>query len=471
MFKYELFIEVFLLDNVSAVILAAGEGKRMKSKHPKVSHKLLGKSMLQHLADTLREAGIYDIVVVIGHQADEVKECVDGQVKFVLQQEQKGTAHAVMCAADLIKDNCGITLILNGDAPLILPETIKSLTSFHKDHGYQGTVITSDLKDPAGYGRIVKDFSGAIEKIVEEKDATEQEKKINEINSGMYCFDTQALVNALKYVNNNNAQHEYYLTDVIGIMKEHKLSVGAYKVQDNTEILGINSRVELAEAIKVMRDRIVKKHMLEGVTIIDPDSVYIDKAVSIGMDTVIYPGAIIEGSTVIGENCIIGPNTRLSDAVLCDEVEIESSVVLNSEIKSRAKIGPFAYIRPESVIGEGVKVGDFVEVKKSVIGKGTKASHLTYIGDAEVGENVNFGCGTITVNYDGSVKHKTVIGNNAFIGCNTNLVAPVKVNDGTYIAAGSTITDDVPEGALAIARARQVNKEGWVAKRNLYRKK
>ncbi|HBM75198.1 MAG TPA: bifunctional UDP-N-acetylglucosamine diphosphorylase/glucosamine-1-phosphate N-acetyltransferase GlmU [Clostridiaceae bacterium] len=460
------------MDNVCAVILAAGEGKRMKSKHPKVIHKLCGKPIIQHVVDSVTGAGISDIIVVIGHKAEEVKECVESDVDFALQEKQLGTGHAVMCASDLIKERNGngTTLILYGDSPLIKSETLCSLISYHRNNGFHGTVLTTEYDDPAGYGRVIRDSRGNVERIVEQKDATDEEKKVRECNSGIYCFETEKLLDALKLIKNDNAQKEYYLTDVIGAMKGLGLTIGAYSISDSTETVGINSRIQLADAASIMRRNIVNKLMLDGVTIINPESVYIDKDVSIGMDTVIYPGAIIEGKTTIGEDCIIGPNTRIVDSIIEDGADINSSVILESSVKAKAKIGPFAYIRPQSVIGEGAKIGDFVEVKKSVIGNGTKASHLTYIGDAEVGKNVNFGCGTITVNYDGNTKYKTLIGDNVFIGCNTNLVAPVKVNDNSYIAAGSTITDEVPEGALAIARERQTNKEGWAKKRNLYRK-
>lgn len=458
------------MNNINAVILAAGEGKRMKSKYPKVSHKLCGKPMVQHVVDSVNAAGICDIVVVVGHMADSVKECIKSPVRYALQEKQLGTGHAVMCSTELIKGFNGTTLVLYGDTPLITESTLKSFISYHKNSGFYCTVMTAIFEDPTGYGRIIKNSCGNIEKIVEHRDASDSEKEIKEINSGLYCFDTQKLIEALKYVKNNNAQGEYYLTDVIGVMRDQGHKVGAYMAEDNTEIMGINSRLQLSEVEGIMRRRILNRLMADGVTIIDPASTYIDAGASIGRDTVILPGTIIEGETVVGEDCEVGPYTRLTDAVIKDRVKIANSVIIKSEVRPGSKVGPFAYIRPDSVIGENTKIGDFVEIKKSTIGNGTKVSHLTYIGDSEVGENVNFGCGTVTVNYDGNEKHKTIIGNNAFIGCNTNLVAPVKVNDGSYIAAGSTITQDVPEGALAIARERQVNKEGWVAKRNLYRK-
>lgn len=461
--------EVFLLDNISAIILAAGEGTRMKSKHPKVTHKLLGKPMIDHVIDSVVKTGIKDIIVVVGHKAEEVKECIKTDVRYVTQEKQLGTGHAVMCAEDYL-GCCGTTLVLPGDNPLISEETLKSLISYHIEHKLSGTILTAEFEDPFGYGRIVRDSSGNVEKIVEHKDASEAERLIREINSSMYCFNTEALIDALKKIKNNNVQGEYYLTDVIGIMKTEGLQVGAFRVKDPCEVLGVNSRMQLAEAARAMRNRVLGSLMAQGVTIIDPDSTYIDTDVIIGIDTVIYPGTIIEGNVKIGEDCIIGPNSRIVDSVVHDNVEVNNSVVLQSEIKSGTHVGPFAYIRPESVIGRNVKIGDFVEVKKSQIGDGTKVSHLTYIGDSEVGRNVNFGCGTITVNYNGKIKSKTIIGDNVFIGCNTNLVAPVKINDDSYIAAGSTITDEVPEGALAIARERQVIKEGWVERKGMKRK-
>lgn len=453
----------------SAVILAAGEGTRMKSKYSKVSHKICGKPMVQHVVDCIKNVGIDEIILVVGHKADEVKACINGEVKFALQKEQLGTGHAVMCAFNDIDINSDTTLILTGDTPLISTQTIASLISYHNNSNFSGTILTAEFENPYGYGRIIRDNSGDVQRIVEHKDAAEEELKVREINSGMYCFNTKELLKALKNIKNSNSQGEYYLTDVIEIMRKSNLSVGAYKTEDNLEIMGVNSRTQLADAAKVMRGRIAALHMAEGVTIIDPESVYIDTNVTIGRDTVVYPGCIIEGNTSIGEDCVIGPNARIVESIIHDGVEINISVILQSEVKSMTHVGPFAYIRPESVIGRNAKIGDFVEIKKSVIGDGTKVPHLTYVGDSEIGGNVNLGCGTITVNYDGKKKHKTIIGDNVFVGCNTNLVAPVKINNDAYVAAGSTITEEVPEGALAIARERQVNKEGWVEKKNMKR--
>jgi bifunctional UDP-N-acetylglucosamine pyrophosphorylase/glucosamine-1-phosphate N-acetyltransferase len=356
-----------------------------------------------------------------------------------------------------------------GDAPLITGETISKVFEYHKSNGCSVTVLTADAPDPFGLGRIVRNAEGDIEKIVEHKDASEEEKAIREVNSANYCFEIDDLLSALDKLNNNNAQGEYYLTDTIEIIKKSGKKVGAFKTSF-TEFMAVNSKMQLLEANDAMRKRILAKHMNDGVIIMDINSTFIDADVKIGMDTIVYPGSIVEGDSIIGEDCIIGPNSRIVDSKIGNCVEVQSSVVLSSEIKELTKVGPFAYVRPESIIGKNVKIGDFVEIKKSSIGDGTKVSHLTYIGDAEVGCGCNFGCGTVFVNYDGTNKFKTIVGDNAFIGCNTNLVAPVKVGDNAYIAAGSTITDDVPEKALAIARARQVNKEGWVEKKNIWKK-
>lgn len=457
------------MSNCYGLILAAGEGKRMKSNLPKVLHKVCGKSMVYHVIDALRGAKVDDFIVVVGHKADIVKAHLEDNIKTAYQDRQLGTGHAVMCCSDFLNDKDGTVIVLAGDAPLITAETIENVFKFHVDGGYKVTVLTGDVDNPTGFGRIVRDVNGNIDRIVEHKDASEEELKITEVNSGIYCFDVKLLLDSLSRLNNNNAQGEYYLTDVIEILKRQGFNVGAYKV-DFTEFMGVNSREQLAEANEVMRKRIVKKHMVEGVTFIDPNNSYIDSEVKIGKDTIIYPGCVIEGNTEIGEDCIIGPNSRIVNSKIHNGVEVQNSVVLDSIVHDNTSVGPFAYIRPDSEIGKNVKIGDFVEIKKSKIGDDTKVSHLTYIGDAEVGKGCNFGCGTVVVNYDGTNKHKTVVKDNAFIGCNTNLVAPVTVEENAYIAAGSTITENVPSGALAIARAKQVNKEGWLEKKGIWKK-
>ncbi len=449
-----------------AIILAAGEGKRMKSNIPKVLHKVCGKEMINHVIDNIRKSGVEEVSVVIGKGADKVRKGTESRnIFYSVQEEQLGTGHAVMCAEEFLKGKKGSVSIFVGDGPLITEETVTKLTKYHEEQKCSATILTSIMSDPLKYGRIIRNSQGEVEKIVEFKDCNEEEVKVNEINSGMYCFDIDILLNTLGKLNNNNNQGEYYLTDVIEILKNEGKKVGAIAV-DVEEITAVNSKVELSVANDIMRSRINRNHMDNGVIIMDPRSTYIECDVIIGQDTVVYPGNIIEGTTVVGENCVLYSNNRITNSIIGDDVTVENSVVLNSKIGNNTTVGPFAYIRPETTIGENARIGDFVEIKKSSIGDGTKVSHLTYIGDAEVGEKCNFGCGTVVVNYDGKAKYKTTIGNNVFIGCNTNLVSPVEVEDNTYIAAGSTITEKIPEGSLAIARARQINKENWVYDKN-----
>lgn len=450
-----------------AIILAAGEGKRMKSSTPKILHKVCGREMVNVVIDVMKKAEINDIDVIVGRGAEKVKEATkERKVSYSLQDKQLGTGHAVMCAREFLIGKKGTVAIFTGDAPLITEETVKKLIVFHEKGSYKATILTSIVDNPQGYGRVMREENGEVLKIVEHKDCNEDELKVNEINAGMYCFDIEHLLTSLDKLDNNNAQGEYYLTDVIGILKNEGSKVGAVPIPFE-ETMGVNSRIQLAEAEKVMRRRINLKHMENGVTLIDPDNTYIDIDVEIHNDTVIYPGNVLQGKTIIGEGCMLYPNSRIEDSVIGRNVSIQSSTILESTVGENTTVGPFAYIRPESVIGKSARIGDFVEIKKSTIGDKTKVSHLTYIGDAEVGTGCNFGCGTVVVNYDGKAKHKTIIGNNSFIGCNTNLVAPVEIHDDTYIAAGSTITKEVPKGALAIGRANQVNKEGWVEKKGL----
>lgn len=452
-----------------ALILAAGQGTRIKSDLPKVLHKACGKEMVNHVIDTLRKADIADINVIIGKGSELVKEKTSSrEVSYSLQAEQLGTGHAVKCAIDFLKDKKGTVAIFCGDAPLIKEETVVSLFEEHNSNNNTATLLTSILDDATGYGRIIREGNEVL-KIVEHKDCNEEELKVTEMNAGVYCFDIEKLLEALNKLSNNNSQGEYYLTDVIGILKSEGEKVGAVVI-DFEETLGVNSRAQLAQVESILRKRINAKHMDNGVTLIDPNNTYIGDDVIIGKDTIIYPGNVLEGNTVIGERCMLYPNSRINNSNIENDVEIQSSVILDSKVGEKTTVGPFAYIRPDSVIGSHVRIGDFVEIKKSVIGNNTKVSHLTYVGDAEVGENCNFGCGTVTVNYDGKNKNKTIIGNNSFIGCNTNLISPVKVEDNTYIAAGSTITDDVKSGELAVARAKQRNIDGWVDKRGLLKK-
>jgi bifunctional UDP-N-acetylglucosamine pyrophosphorylase / glucosamine-1-phosphate N-acetyltransferase len=450
-----------------AIILAAGQGTRMKSKLYKVLHPVCGKPMVQHVVDQISNLQIENIVTIIGHGAELVKAQLGDKSSYALQAEQLGTAHAVIQASDALQDKEGTTIVVCGDTPLIKAETMESLFQHHLANGAKASVLTAKADDPTGYGRIIRNSAGHVEKIVEHKDASDEERQVVEINTGTYCFDNQALFNALKNVSNDNVQGEYYLPDVIEILKKQGEVVVAYQTNDFNETLGVNDRVALAEAEMTMKKRINEMHMRNGVTIIDPQNTYIDSDVKIGRDTIIYPGTTIKGQTVIGEDCIIGPNSEIVSCEIGDVTVIRQSVAHNSSIGTKVNIGPFAHIRPESAISDDVKIGNFVEIKKAQFGKGSKASHLSYIGDAEVGSNVNLGCGSITVNYDGKNKFLTKIEDDVFVGCNSNLVAPVTIGKGAYVAAGSTITEDVPGEALSIARARQVNKENYVQKLDL----
>ena len=449
-----------------AVVLAAGQGTRMKSNGSKVLHKVLGKSLVEYPIIASEQVGVKEICLIVGHKAEDVKAALGDRVCYAMQEEQLGTGHAVMQANDFIADADEV-MILCGDTPLITAETLNEMLHFHRENGNSATVLSTFMADPTGYGRIVRNKDGQLVKIVEQKDASEEEKLINEINGGIYTFDGKLLRYALSKLTNNNVQGEYYLTDTIEILLGEGYKVDAIATQESDDIAGVNSRIQLAGVTKVMKQRINEKHMANGVTFIDPENTYIEPDVVIGKDTIIEPGCMIQGNTTIGENCRIGYNTKLTNMTIKDGVDIECSVLTDSFVDEGTHVGPFAYVRPHSHIGKNIKVGDFVEVKNATIGDGTKIAHLTYIGDADVGEKVNFGCGTVVVNYDGEKKHRTTIGDHAFIGCNTNLVSPVVVEDNAYTAAGSTITNTVPANSLAIARARQGNKENWVVeKRN-----
>lgn len=450
---------------LAAVILAAGKGTRMKSKTPKVLHTVCGLPMIQQVLQAVGQIGTEKTIVVVGYQGDEVAKQLGQEVEVAVQKEQLGTAHALLSTEPFLKNYSGHILVLCGDTPLITPQTLSQLVDFHEASSAVATVLTAKMEDPSGYGRVIRDDNDRVNKIVEQKDASLEELLVQEINTGIYCFEADFLFAALSAISPNNAQGEYYLTDIIQLYVSQGRLVRAITVDDVTEIQGINDRIHLAKAESVLRRRVLDKLMMNGVTVIDTASTFIDQTVEIGEDTVIYPFTYIEGKSIIGSDCVIGPQTRLVDVQVGNGVEIQNSVVLKSKIGDRSTIGPFAYIRPETVIGDEVKVGDFVEIKKSNVGNNSKIPHLSYIGDTMIGQNVNIGAGTITCNYDGVSKHPTLIEEGAFIGSNTNLVAPVRVGAGAVIGAGSTITEDVPAGALGLARGKQRNIENWLSRK------
>jgi bifunctional UDP-N-acetylglucosamine pyrophosphorylase/glucosamine-1-phosphate N-acetyltransferase len=452
------------MSDFTAVILAAGEGTRMKSETPKVLHRVCGVPMLGHVVRAAKSAGAGRIIVVIGSGAELVKKAFEGQgVEFVLQEEQKGTGHALMQAEEAARGS-SLIVVLYGDMPLVRPESIAAMVDFHRERGACATVMTASVSDPTGYGRIIKEGDRVLA-IREEKDASPEEKAICEINSGFYCFDGKEVFKALSRVNNRNRQGEYYLTDVVEILNGDGKTVLAFKIRDSEELSGVNDRRQLAIVQTIMQKRILNHWMSEGVTFINPDTSVVEADVKIGRDTVVYPGACLEGRTEIGEGCaLIGP-CRIRDSKIGNHVEITMSQIQESVIEDGVKIGPYSNLRPGCVISSGVKIGDFVEMKNARVGEGSKVPHLSYVGDAVIGRGVNIGAGVIFVNYDGYKKHQTVVEDGAFVGCNSNLIAPVTIGAGSYVAAGSTITREVPGDSLAIARARQENKPGWVEKR------
>ncbi|MGI5873801.1 MAG: bifunctional UDP-N-acetylglucosamine diphosphorylase/glucosamine-1-phosphate N-acetyltransferase GlmU [Bacillota bacterium] len=454
------------------LILAAGKGTRMKSSLPKVLHEAVYHPILSYVIAAAKGVGADDICTVVGHGAEEVKAAFAGETSFILQREQKGTGHAVREGLAAFADHReGMVLVLCGDTPLLRAETLKALCARHEQSEAAVTVMTASLSDPFGYGRVIRGADGDPLRIVEQRDASEEEKAVTEINSGVYCFDLGFLRDAVSKLQNDNDQGELYLTDTIAIARAEGRRAAAYRVADFEEVSGINDRVQLAAAGKVIRRRKAEALMRAGVTLIDPDSTIIDPLAEIGADTVIEPFTVIKGRTVIGADCHIGPNAELTDTVLGDGVRFWRSAAAEASVGDGCNIGPFAYLRPKTELKNGVKVGDFVEVKNSVIGEGTKLPHLTYIGDSDIGAGCNIACGTITCNYDGFDKTRSKIGDRVFVGCNVNLVSPVHIEDDVYIAAGSTITESVPGGSLAIARERQINKEGWAEKFRALHKK
>jgi len=449
---------------LSVLVLAAGEGTRMKSDIPKVLHTICGRPMLYYVLDAVNDIKPSEVAVVTGHKSDSVEDKIkkySRNINVLRQKNQKGSGHAVMCAGSWIKRQKGNVIVVCGDTPLIKSGSLKNIVDKHFREQNAITVLTVKLDNPFGYGRVVRGFDTRVSKSVEEKDATAEEKEIKEINVGTYCFESKVLLGALKKIKPNNAKKEYYLTDVISIACEEGCRVGGLCIDNVEETLGINRKNELAKAEKVLKNRILCKLMEDGVTVVDPDSTYVDYGVRVGADTELLPGAMLRGSTVIGKKCVIGPYSFIQDTCIGDHVHIRASFLYSSQIDSEVKIGPYAHMRPGTKILRKAKVGNFVELKASKIGKNTKVSHLAYIGDSTLENDVNVGAGAVTCNFDGQNKFKTLVKKGSFIGSNVNLVAPVKIGRKVTVGAGSTISRDVPDGALALERTTQVIKKGW----------
>ena len=443
------------------IVLAAGKGTRMKSKLYKVLHQVCGKSMVEYVVEAAQAIKPDKIVTIVGNGAEEVKKVLADKSEFVLQKKQLGTGDAVLTAADELAAEKGATLVITGDTPLFTSQTFQKLFNYHQSKGNAATVLTAQAPNPYGYGRIIRDDQDNVLRIVEQKDGTPSELKIDEINTGVFCFDNQLLFSALKKVDNHNAQGEYYLTDVLEILRNEGQRIGAYKMPDFSESLGVNDRSALTQATKIMQKRINKMHMANGVTFIDPDTAYIDANVKIGCDTQIEGNVVIKGNTEIGSDCLITSGSRIIDSKVGNNVTVTSSTVEQAEMDEFSDVGPNSHLRPKAILRKGVHIGNFVEIKNAEIGENSKVGHLTYIGDATLGKDVNVGCGTIFANYDGVKKDHTNVGDRAFIGSGATLVAPVNIADHAFVAADSTITKDVAKYDMAIARGRQVNKPDY----------
>lgn len=458
-------------DHWVAIILAAGHGKRMRSKQPKVLHPVAGRPMVYYVLNLVKALEVDRVLVVVGHHKEQVRnlleeEIQNKQIEVVVQDSLSGTGHAVMMARPFLADYHGTVMVLNGDHPLLRVETASALLKAHQDNGAAITMLTAHLENPEGYGRILRGPDDQVTGIVEERDATAQQRRITEINTGVYVAQADSLFRLLEEVKPDNAQGEYYLTDTVRLAVQKRFPVLAVTAEDFSEALGINTRADLARAEKIIRRRTANRLMAEGVTLLDPETTCIDDTVAIGQDTVVYPWTFIEGDSQIGEDCVIFSHVRISNSRLGNGVVVKDHcVVTESVLEDHVAVGPFAHLRPGTLARRGAKIGNFVEVKKSEIGEGSKANHLTYLGDAVIGKDVNIGAGTITCNYDGAKKSQTIIGDNVFVGSDTQFIAPVKIGPGATIAAGTTITKDVPPGSLAIGRAQQVNKKGWAKKK------
>ncbi len=449
----------------AAVILAAGQGTRMRSQLAKVLHPLGGLPMVARVVANVHKAGLTKVYLVVGHQSDKVQAALP-DIPCVIQEQQLGTGHAVDQCRHVLAEFQGAVLVTYGDTPLFRPETLAGALEYHSAQRAAATVITAHMDDPTGYGRVKRDAEARVLGIVEQKDASDEEQCISEINTGTYCFDGPLLFQYLQKITTDNVQAEYYLPDVLPLMIQDGHSVVGFVAEDARESMGINDRVQLAQAETILQQRLREHWMLQGVTMVDPSQVWIDDDCRIGQDTTLYPGVHVQGGSTIGSGCRIGPNVRLQQTVIGDETTVEQAVLIQAQVGSQTTIGPFAYLRPGAVIGDRCKIGDFVEVKNSVVANDTSAAHHIYLGDADVGQGVNVGCGTITCNYDGRTKSRTIIEDGAFIGSNSALVAPVTIGRNAFVAAGSTITEDVPPESLGIARGRQVNKESWTKRRS-----
>jgi bifunctional UDP-N-acetylglucosamine pyrophosphorylase/glucosamine-1-phosphate N-acetyltransferase len=448
---------------IATVILAAGMGTRMKSKRAKVLHPIAGRPMILYSVETARRLPSDKIFVVVAHQAEAVKKALENQATEIVHQGRPlGTGHAVLQTQAALADFPGTVLILNADVPLITVETIRSMLKTHQDRGNELTLLTATFSDPKGYGRVIRNPDGNLVSITEEADASPAQRTIREINTGFYAANAPFLFSALKELTSDNSQGEYYLTDIVQLAVRRGLKVGAVQAQDPEEVIGINTRADLARIERTVRRRIADRHLSEGVTLLDPASAWIDADVTIGRDTLIYPNVHLEGASQIGEDCVIHSHTRVTNCRLGTAVTVlDSCVMTESVLEEGARVGPFAHLRPGTVLHKGSKIGNFVEVKETEMGEGSKASHLTYLGDAAIGKQVNIGAGTITCNYDGVSKHKTIIEDEVFVGSDTQLIAPVRIGRGAVIGAGSTITRDVPPDSLAVGRARQEIKKDW----------
>lgn len=460
---------------LSVVILAAGEGTRMRSDTAKVLFPVCGRPMIEHILNAASAVRPDTIVVVVGHKGEEVRREItgswaeshhmEGRLEFAWQLSQKGTGHAAACARSHLPGDCGHVMILCGDTPLITGEMLQTFVQFHLSEETGLSFITTVVDDPGAYGRVRRDCHGRVARIVEANDLLPGDEQIREVNAGIYLVRKDLFDSLLSRLDDNNAKHEFYLTDVVEMAVQDGFKVSSFVWQDSSVVQGVNDRHALALAEARLREAIIKDLCLSGVTVRDPQNTYVDYGVKVGRNTVLEPGTFLRGRTRIGEGCIIGPCSEINDSLVGDNSKVWFSVVEDSEIKKRVEVGPYSHIRPGTCIEPEVLVGNFAEVKNCVIGSGSKVHHHSYLGDSVIGRRVNIGAGTVTVNYDGISKHKTVIEDGAFIGCNANLIAPVKIGKGAYVAAGSTITSDVPGGSLGIARERQANKEGWVAKR------